>query len=89
MEKKHQNYKQCEICKIEATSLCLQCYNYYCDACFKYVHDKKENINHIKEKIDYFVPIDTKCPEHKGNIINLFCVDEKGKNLIIFYFNLI
>ena len=82
MKKNQNNYKQCEICKTEATSLCLDCYNYYCDACSKYVHDKKENISHKKEKIDYYVPIDTKCPDHEGIRINLFCVDEKGKNLI-------
>ena len=83
MKRNQKNYKQCEICKIEATSLCLNCYNYYCDACFKYVHDKKQNINHKKEKIDYFVPMDTKCPDHEGIRINLFCVDEKGKNKYI------
>ena len=45
---------------------------------------KKKNTNHKKEKIDYFVPIDTRCPEHEGNRINLFCIDEKGKNIYIF-----
>ena len=79
MQRNQKNYKQCEICEIEATCLCLQCYNYYCDACFKYVHDKNENINHKREKIDSFVPIDTECPDHEGVRINLFCVDEKGK----------
>ena len=73
------NIKQCEICKVkEATTLCLDCYSYFCEACYKYVHDIKENSNHKSEKIDLFVPIDTKCPEHEGNLMNLFCIDEKG-----------
>ena len=76
------NFKQCEICKDEnASCLCFTCYHYFCDSCFKCVHNKKKNINHKKEKIDYFVPIDTECPEHEGIRINLFCVDEKGNYL--------
>ena len=80
MENKQKNYKQCDMCKfIEATSLCPQCFNYYCDICFKPVHEGEKNKEHKKEKIDNFVPIDTWCPEHYGNNINLFCIDEKGK----------
>ena len=73
------NSKQCEICKDEeATSLCLDCYNYFCEACYKFVLDRKKNSNHKKEKIDLFLPIDIMCPEHGRNSMNLFCVDEKG-----------
>ena len=80
MENKQKNYKQCDICKVdEATSLCPQCFSYYYDGCFKQVHEKKENKEHKKEAIDYNVPIDTRCPDHSGNNINLFCIDEKGK----------
>jgi len=79
MEFNQKNYKICEICKVEATSLCIECNSYYCDRCFKFIHDINENKNHIKEKIDYFVPIDTKCPAHPTIPINLFCCDEKGK----------
>ena len=39
----------------------------------------KENKNHKKEAIDYNVSIDTWCPQHENNAINLFCIDEKGK----------
>ena len=82
---KKKNLKQCDICKAEeATSLCPQCFSYYCDGCFKQVHEKENNKEHKKEKIDYYVPIDTRCPEHAKIIINLFCLDEKGK----LYFNL-
>ena len=79
MENKQKNYKQCDICKdVEATSLCPQCFCYYCDKCFKFVHESKSNNEHKKEAIDYNVPIDTRCPDHTGNNINLFCIDEKG-----------
>ena len=84
MEVKHKNLKQCEMCKDEeATTLCLDCYNYFCDACYKCVHDRKKNKDHKKEKIDLFIPIDTLCPEHKKIPMNLFCIDEKGKIIII------
>ena len=74
------NIKKCEICKVkEAATLCFDCHSYFCGACLKYVHDIKENSNHKKEKIDLFIPIDTKCPEHEGSPMNLFCIDEKGK----------
>jgi len=83
MEVKHKNFKQCEMCKDEeATALCLDCYNNFCETCYKCIHDRKKNSNHKTEKIDLFVPIDTICPEHKGNTMNLFCIDEKG---MIFY----
>ena len=52
--------------------------NYYCDSCFKIAHSKEETQSHKKEKIDYYVPIDLKCPEHNLIPMNLFCVDEKG-----------
>ena len=82
MEINKKNFKRCDICKVEdAKSLCHQCFSYYCDGCFKQVHQKKENSEHKTEKVDYFVPIDTRCPEHEGNNINLFCLDDKGNNI--------
>jgi len=42
------------------------------------IHDKKENINHKKEKIDYYLPIELRCNEHQNVPLNLFCLDEKG-----------
>ena len=76
------NFKQCDICKVEdAKSLCPQCFSYYCDKCFKCVHEKEKNNEHKKEKVDLFVPIDTRCPEHNNIPINLFCIDEKGNNI--------
>ena len=75
---KDNSLKKCEICEIEATSLCLKCNSYYCDSCFKYVHEKKAKNNNKREKIDYFVPIPTKCSDHPQIPINLYCLDEKG-----------
>ena len=80
MEINKKNLKQCDMRKDkEATSLCPQCFSYYCDVCHKAVHENTKNSQHKKEKIDYNVPIDTRCPDHSGNNINLFCIDEKGK----------
>ncbi len=79
MEFNQKNYKLCDMCKdVEATSLCPQCFSYYCDDCYKPVHNRQKNKEHKKEKIDYNVPIDTRCPEHNTSPINLFCLDEKG-----------
>ena len=84
MEKKKKNYKQCDMCKdAEATSFCPQWFSYYCEPCFKPVHERQKNKEHKKEKIDYFAPIDTRCPEHEGDSVSLFCLDEKGN----IYFN--
>ena len=75
-----QKIKQCEMCKDkEATTLCLDCFSYFCEICYKFVHDIKKNSNHKKEKIDLFIPIDTICPDHKRSPMNLFCIDDKGK----------
>ena len=73
------NFKKCEICEEEAKNLCFQCNMYLCEACFKFIHDKKSKSQHKKEKIDYFVSFDIKCPTHPEDRINLFCVDDKGK----------
>ena len=83
MEKKQLNIKVCEICEIDATCLCMECISYYCDSCFKFVHDKKPKNNHKKSKVDYFVPIDTKCPAHPLIPRNLFCVEERGNIYIL------
>ena len=74
------NIKKCEICNEEAVALCLDCHIYFCDVCYKFVHERKKASNHKKEKIDLFVPIDTTCPDHERIPMNLFCIDEKGKN---------
>ena len=39
------------------------------------------NKEHKKEIIDYFAPIELKCKKHPKNIMNLFCIDEKGNSI--------
>ena len=86
MEINQKNFKLCDMCKDkEATSLCSQCFSYYCDICHKAVHENTKNNKHKKEKIDFNVPIDTRCPDHNTIPINLFCLDEKGNILIYNY----
>ena len=82
MEEKENILKYCDICKSQATFLCPFCLggagHYYCDSCYKMIHDKKENMKDKKEKIDYYLPIDIRCNEHQNVPLNLFCLDEKG-----------
>ena len=77
MEKLKNIIKHCEICNSEATSVCFKCFSYFCESCFKFVHEKNFNSGHKKEEIDYFVPIDLKCPYHPKNIIKLFGLKNK------------
>ena len=72
------NFKYCEICGVNATCLCFKCKMYLCDSCYQFIHNKEIKKQHKKEKIDYFVPFDIKCPDHPENIINLFCLNEKS-----------
>ena len=71
--------KKCEICNSDANCLCFKCNNYYCQNCYKIIHDLKKDPNHKKENIDPFVPIDLKCPEHPEHPMFFFIIDEKGK----------
>lgn len=80
--------KKCDICREDAKSLCIKCMLYFCDGCFKIAHESEETKSHTKEKIDYFCPIDTKCPIHPTHPMDLFCTDEKGNTnfLLIFIY---
>ena len=83
MKENQKDYKLCDICKSQAKYICLECLsNYYCDSCYKWIHNKKENSNHKKEQIDYLVPIEARCQEHQNIPFNLFCLDDKGNFLI-------
>ena len=75
--------KKCELCKEKATILCFDCSFYLCNSCFKFLHEKKANINHKKEDIDPYVSMDIKCPNHPNNKINIFCIEEKSKKIFI------
>ena len=81
-----QNIRECMFCLKEATCLCYKCLEYYCDSCYNSAHKSDERKGHKKEKIDYYVPMDMKCPEHILIPNNLFCVDEKGNTYIYFKF---
>ena len=70
--------KKCDICQKDSTSICFQCMHYFCDSCFKLSHNEETKKIHKKEKIDYYVPIETRCPEHPNVALNLFCINEKG-----------
>ena len=79
MEKNNSFIKKCDICKEDAISLCFQCKQYFCESCYKFVHNKPVNSQHKRENIDLYVPIEFKCQEHPDNSLNLFCLNEKGK----------
>ena len=79
MEKVEKQFKICEICYSNATCLCFECNNYFCERCYKVIHDIKNDPKHKKENIDPFIPIELKCPIHLKNPMNLFCINEKGK----------
>ena len=83
MEKKPLNIKLCEYCGTNATCLCFECLEYYCEACFKIIHYTKLKSQHKKENIDPYVPFDLKCPNHPQIANNLFCTNEKGKIIYI------
>ena len=85
MEKASKFIKNCNFCGENATSLCFECLEYFCDSCFKLIHEKKLKSHHKKELIDYYVPIELKCPLHPNNSNNLFCSDEKGKLYLYLY----
>ena len=83
MEKENNIIKKCNICGSEAKCLCFECNDYFCDKCYKLIHELKKEPQHKKENIDLFIPIDLKCPEHPKDRINLFCLDDKGKYIIL------
>jgi len=83
MENKGKINIKCEICGEIASSLCFKCMNYYCNSCFNYVHEKKINSEHKKDIVNYYFPIQIKCPNHPITINNLFCVDEKSKLFLL------
>lgn len=79
MENKQKQIKDCNFCRKNATNLCYDCKLYFCEKCYKIIHELKQESQHTKENIDPFVPIDFNCPQHPDNQLNLYCVDEKGK----------
>ena len=39
-----------------------------------------------KEKLDYYIPLDMKCPVHNLVPLNLFYVDDKGNYIYLFLY---
>ena len=67
------------LCNEDSKCFCFECKLYFCDNCYKFIHEKKKNIQHKKETLDPFISIDFKCSDHPENALNLFCIEEKGK----------
>ena len=69
--------KVCEFCEEQpAIVLCAVCCKCYCDECSKYTHGKASKKDHKTEVIPKGVRVDAMCPLHKGNQLDLFCVDD-------------
>ena len=77
---------ECSFCNSNANLLCFKCNNYFCEKCFKIIHDLPKNSNHKKESIDLFVPIDIKCSEHPEHPYFLFCLKEKSNYKLFILF---
>ena len=77
----------CNICSEPAVNLCFKCAMYLCDSCHKFIHNKNNNKNHKRGKIDYFVPFPLKCSEHPKDRINLFCLNENSKFIFLYINN--
>ena len=88
MEKIEKQFKDCEICYSNITCLCFKYNSYFCERCYKTIHDIKHDIKndptHKKENIDPFIPIELKCPIHSQNPMNLFCANDKGKYINLY-----
>ena len=80
MEEKIKAYK-CELCKEKANNICFEGCLYLCQSCFKFLHQKKAILEHKMVEIDPYVSIDIKCSNHPNNKINIFCINEKSKNI--------
>ncbi len=60
--------------------------SYFCDKCYILAHNNEEFKSHKKDKIDFNVPIDLKCQEHKLYPLGLFCTTDKGNIYNYLYF---
>ena len=78
--------KKCDLCNFESFWICFQCKKYYCDKCYKIIHDLKKSQGHKKELIDPFIYYDLKCSIHKTQQNSLFCLDDKSKKIILYNF---
>lgn len=70
--------KKCDSCISESFWICFQCKKYYCDKCYKIIHDLKSDNPHEKTKINPYLSIDFFCPNHQEYPLELFCFNDKG-----------
>ena len=71
--------KECSRCEENATFVCFDCKDYYCENCFNLMHQKAKNKFHKKEEISPFLSIELKCLRHERYQITSFCLTDKGK----------
>lgn len=79
MENETKKAKVCDICGEEANIICFDCVNYYCDSCSNFIHGKKINKEHKKEKIYFSNLLNIKCETHPKNKLEYFCLNENSK----------
>lgn len=69
------NLKQ-EHCEEKAKEIyCIQCKEIFCSSCFINYHTSKLRKDHEKKPYDPKEIMETKCKEHEGETISLFCYD--------------
>ena len=69
---------KCGLCGEIAKKLCLDCNNYFCESCFKFIHEKKNNVGHKNEEIDLFIPFEARCSIHPDIPMNYFVLLKKN-----------
>jgi len=74
--------KKCNLCLLEASSICFKCKKYFCDNCYKIIHEIKKNNEHEKTKINPYLSIDFFCQNHPEYPLELFCLNDGGKDII-------
>ena len=79
MESETNKIKNCEICGEQANIICFNCFNYYCDSCSKFIHEKKINKEHKKEEIFFSQLLDIQCEIHPKMKLEYFCFNENSK----------
>lgn len=69
--------KACDLCQDQlAAVLCSECHRCYCNECSQFVHRSAKNRGHKTDKLLENVTVDAMCPIHKGNPLEMFCLDE-------------
>ena len=82
MEDNKEICKTCDMCGEEPNIICFDCLSYYCNSCSNFIHGKKINEGHIRDKINSLPLIGIKCEIHKNKKLEYFCLDENSKYFI-------